>query len=257
VPVADGVLRSGYEALERGDAAPLLELLADDFEWVEPELPGYPLAGVHRGAEGLATGVLAPLAELLDGLTFSVSSVMVDDVLRCEVVTGVMRGRPAGAATEWELPFAHVWQLASDGLAIHAVAYFDRSRLTLAASRRQLADVADELLDQAAEIRAQWSRLGDALRAAGVETAEGAASEAGDAEEPAGVTSARLAAVDMAQDGASRDEVDAYLREELGVEDTSALLDEVFTAGAPDARSEPAGELDSTRLARIFARNRS
>lgn len=256
--MADGVLLSGYEALERGDVAPLLALLADDFEWEEPEMPGYPLAGIHRGAEGLATGVLAPLAELLDGLTISVKSVMVDSVLRTEVVTGVMRGRPAGAAAEWELPFAHVWELGSDGLAVRAVAYFDRSRLTLAVSRRQLADVADDLLDQAAEIRAQWSRLGDALRAAGVESAESAASEAGEPGEPAGVTSARLAAVDMAQDGASRAEVDAYLRAELGVEDTAALLDEVFPAGAPAAASEgPAGELDSTRLARLFARNRS
>jgi ketosteroid isomerase-like protein len=262
--VPDGVLRSGYEALERGDPAPLLELLSVDFEWVEPSLPGYPLSGVHRGAEGLATGVLAPLAELLDGLTFSVSSVMVDDVLRSEVVTGVMRGRPAGAAVEWELPFAHVWQVGSDGLAVGAVAYFDRSRLTLAASRRQLADVADELLDQAAEIRAQWSRLGDALRAAGVEAPEGAAAgDESDVAEPVGVASARLAAVDMAQDGASREEVDAYLRDELAVEETGAILDEVFPAASSSSDAQPAsgdgdpGELESTRLARIFARNRS
>jgi ketosteroid isomerase-like protein len=253
--VADGVLLGCYEALERGDPAPLLDLLDDDFEWEEPALPGYPLAGVHRGREGFASGVLTPLAELLEGLTFSVSSAMVDDVLRSEVVTGVMRGRPAGAPSEWELPFAHVWELGSDGSAVRAVAYFDRSRLTLAASRRQLADVADELLDQAAEIRAQWSRLGDALRAAGVEAPEGA--QADDAPEPAGEASARLAAVDMAQEGASREEVEAYLRDELGVEDTPALLDEVFPSGGAVAPDQPAGELDSTRLARLFARNRS
>ena len=255
MPVADGVLRSGYEALERGDAAPLLALLADDFEWEEPALPGYPLAGVHRGAEGLAGGVLTPLAELLDGLTFSVSSVMIDSVLRSEVVTGVMRGRPAGATSEWELPFAHVWDIGSDGLAVRAVAYFDRSRLTLAASRRQLADVADELLDQAADIRAQWSRLGDALRAAGVEAPEGGA-PAEEAAEPAGVASARLAAVDMAQDGASREEIETYLRDELGVEDTAPILDEVLPSDAAAPSEGPAGELDSTRLARLFARNR-
>jgi ketosteroid isomerase-like protein len=251
--VADGVLLSGYEALEQGDIGPLFALLADDFEWEEPALPGYPLAGVHRGAEGLATGVLAPLAELLDGLTFSVKSVMVDSVLRAEVVTGVMRGRPAGAAADWELPFAHVWELGSDGLAVRAVAYFDRSRLTLAASRRQLAEVADELLDQAAEIRAQWSRLGDALRAAGVEAPEGA--QAGEAAEPAGEASARLAAVDMAQEGSSREEIESYLRDELGVDDTAPILDEVFPPGTAPSEG-PAGEADSTRLARIFARNR-
>jgi ketosteroid isomerase-like protein len=256
--VPDGVLRSGYEALERGDAAPLLDLLGPSFEWVEPELPGYPLAGVHRGAEGLATGVLAPLAELLDGLTFSVTSLIVGGGGSEEVVTGVMRGRPAASAVEWELPFAHVWELGPDRLVVRATAYFDRSRLTLAASRRQLADVADELLDQAAEIRSQWSRLGDALRAAGVEAPETAeAGVADEVDEPVGAAaSARLVAVDMAQDGSSRDEVEAYLREELGVEDASAILDEVFSADALPGPVERPGELDSTRLTRLFARNR-
>jgi ketosteroid isomerase-like protein len=237
---SDGVLRGGYEALERGDAAPLLDLLGPSFEWVEPDAPGYPLAGVHRGAEGVAAGVLGPLAELLEGLTLSLESVVVAGSR--EVVTGVMRGRPAVASDDWELPFAHVWELDSPGGApVRAVAYFDRSRLVLAAGRRQLADVADELLDQAAEIRAQWARLGDALRAAGVEdpVAGGDSDFAGEeVASPASVASARLVAVDMAAEGATREEVDAYLREELGVEDTEAILVEAF---------------DPT----LFARNRS
>ena len=223
----DGILAGGYEALERGDAGPLLGLLAPDFEWVEPELPGYPVSGVHRGPDGFATGVLAVLAELFDGLTFAVEGVIVAGGR--EVVTGVMRGRVAGAAAEWEMPFAHVWEVA-DGLAVRGSAYFDRSRLTLAASRRALADVADELLEQAAEIRVQWSRLGDALRAAGVEDAVGAVSDddsEGEVRSPA-AASARLVAVDMASDGSTREEVDAYLREELGIEDTEAILDEAF-----------------------------
>jgi ketosteroid isomerase-like protein len=229
--VADGVLRAGYEALERGDAAPLLDLLEPSFEWIEPPAPGYPLAGVHRGAPGVASGVLGPLAELLDGLTLSVDSVVVAGA--CEVVTGVMRGRPAVAASDWELPFAHLWTLsaADGGVPVRCVAYFDRSRLTLAAGRRQLADVADDLLDQAAEIRQQWARLGDALRAAGVEAAD--SSEADDGDEVAvaasvSVASARLVAVDMAAEGSTRSEVDEYLREELGVEDTEAILEEAF-----------------------------
>jgi ketosteroid isomerase-like protein len=259
--VPDGILRSGYEALGRGDAAPLLDLLPEGFEWVEPELPGYPLGGVHRGAEGFATGMLAPLAELLDGLTFELGEVL--PAADREVVTGVMRGRPAGSGGgEWELPFAHVWEL-RDGAPARATGYFDRSRLTLAASRRQLADVADELLDQAAEIRLQWSRLGDALRAAGVETADDGAGAADDgeiAEVGAGAASARLVAVDMAQDGSSRDEVDAYLREELGVEDTAAILDEAFDpaghAYADVPLDQRPGALDPSRLTRLFARNR-
>jgi ketosteroid isomerase-like protein len=265
--VPQGTLRSGYEALGRGDAAPLLDLLGDDFEWVEPELPGYPLAGVHRGAEGFATGMLAPLAELLDGLVFELAEVLeVGD--RC-VVTGVMRGNPAGAGgAAWELPFAHVWELRDGGVPVRAVGYFDRSRLTLAADRRQLADVADELLDQAAEIRGQWNRLGDALRAAGVEVGDDAGEVAADEGDDdadlagtPGVASARLVAVDMAQEGASREEVDVYLRDELGVEDTEAILDEAFDPDAGEALGDlpPGGRpgaLDPSRLSRLFVRNR-
>src|SRR3954454_25104337 len=88
--VPEGILRGGYEALERGDAGPLLDLLSDDFEWSEPDLHGYPLAGVHRGASGMATAVLAPLASLLEGLTFSLEDLLVGDDR--EAVTGVMRG---------------------------------------------------------------------------------------------------------------------------------------------------------------------
>jgi ketosteroid isomerase-like protein len=257
--VPDGILRSGYEALGRGDAAPLLDLLPAGFEWVEPELPGYPLGGVHRGAEGFATGMLAPLAELLDGLTFELGEVV--STGDREVVTGVMRGRPPGSGGgEWELAFAHVWEL-RDGAPARATGYFDRSRLTLAASRRQLADVADELLDQAAEIRLQWSRLGDALRAAGVETADEELGVAGEEiADVGGAASARLVAVDMAQDGSTREEVDAYLREELGVEDTAAILDEAFEPGADPHSELPLdqrpGALDPSRLTRLFARNR-
>src|SRR3954454_13227178 len=226
--VPEGILRSGYEALERGDAAPLLDLLADDFEWTEPELPGYPLAGVHRGPSGMANGVLAPLASLLDGLTFSLQDVVVGEGR--EVATGVMRGTPAGAAGEWELPFAHVYSVSGEA-GVRGCAYFDRSSLTLAAVRRQLADAADELLDQAAEIRAQWGRLGDALRAAGVESAdEGVAALPEEEDVSVGTASARLVAVDMAQDGSPRDEVEEYLRDELGVDDAEAIaiVDEVF-----------------------------
>jgi ketosteroid isomerase-like protein len=258
--VPDGILRSGYEALGRGDAGPLLELLGDDFEWREPELPGYPLSGVHTGPEGFATGVLAPLAELLEGLIFDVGEVI--EAAERVVVTGVMRGHPAGGSeAEWELPFAHVWELGADGLPTTAHAYFDRSRLTVAATRRQLADAAEELMDQAAEIRRQWSRLGDALRAAGLDEGEIAAIESEEGEDeslPVGSASARFTAIDMAQEGSTREEVEAYLREELGVEDTDELLDEAFaTAARPGGPPhDRPGAVDASRLTRLFARNR-
>jgi hypothetical protein len=72
-----------------------------------------------------------------------------------------------------------------------------------------------------------------------------------------GTASARLVAVDMAQEGSSRAEVDAYLREELGLEETEAILDEAFGQGAADLTAEQRpGALDPSRITRLFARNR-
>jgi uncharacterized protein len=252
----DWSLGTAYEALARGDTSPLLALLEEDFEWVEPELPGYPLAGVHRGALEVRTRVLDGLERLLEGLTIE-GEELVEAGSRV-VVTGVIRGRPAGVDEDWELPFSHVWEVAGNGRPQRVRTYFDRSRLTLAASRRELAGVADELLEQAAEIRRQWDRLGETLRTAGSEAAE----EDGDEpREPS--SSARLAAVDMASDGATREEVEAFLRDEHGVEEPAAILDEIFPHAEtpePEAAAAPLEDqtaaLEATRLSRLFARNR-
>jgi ketosteroid isomerase-like protein len=256
--VPEGILRGSYEALARGDAGPLLAMLPPNFEWTEPEIDGYPLSGVHRGASGMAKEFLAPLAELLDGLTFELHEVVA--AWEREVVLGVMRGRPAGSTVEWELPFAHVWELAS-GVPVRATGYFDRARLTLAGNRRQLAELADELLEQAAEIKLQWSRLGDALRAAGVEGDGPEGDEGGPVspeELPGNPARARLVAVDMAHEGSSREEVETFLREQLEVEDTNAILDEVFDPSGEPQPDLPVEEASgAARLSRLFARNRS
>jgi ketosteroid isomerase-like protein len=219
-------LGSGYEALERGDGGPLLELIGPRCEWVDPD--GRAASGPEAAREALAAGryALEDVVEAGD---------------RC-IASGVLR------SGELELPFAHIWEL-EDGEAVRVRSYFDRSRLTAAAQRRQLAEAADELLDQAAEIRRQWARLGDALRAAGLEEA------AQEAPATSGRTSARLAAVDMASEGGSREEVERMLRNELGVEDPGPILDEVFAPEAEDDQDRQPG-VDSPRFTRLFARDR-
>jgi len=257
----DWSLGTAYEALGRGDSSPLLALLGEDFEWVEPELPGYPLAGVHRGAIEVRTRVLEGMERLLAGLTIE-GEEMVEAGSRI-VVTGLIRGRPAGADADWELPFAHVWEIGSRGRPERVRTYFDRSRLTLAASRKELASVADDLLEQAAEIRRQWDRLGETLSAtgSGASDDEGEGGEAGPSER---ASSARLAAVDMASDGATREEVETYLRDELGIDEPASIVDEVFPQPAaptePEAPEAPLDDqtaaLEAGRLGRLFARNR-
>jgi hypothetical protein len=68
----------------------------------------------------------------------------------------------------------------------------------------------------------------------------------------------RLVAVDMAHAGCTREEVEAYLRDDLGVEDTGAILDEVFDAEGELQADLPVEEASgAARLSRLFARNRS
>jgi len=43
----------GYELFGRGDFPALLDLCADDIEWVMPEIEGVPYAGTWSGKEGL------------------------------------------------------------------------------------------------------------------------------------------------------------------------------------------------------------
>lgn len=255
--MAAATIHTAYGALESGDAGPLLALIGDAFEWVEPDLPGYPLSGTHRGPAGVRRGVLDPLAELLEGLAWRVED-RIDGGERV-VVTGTMSGRPVGVGdARWELRFAHVWEL-QDGEPVRVSAYFDRSRLALAATRRELAEVADDLLEQAAEIRRQWARLGDALRVTGVE-ADGEHEDAPAdtvvvADAPV-AASVRLMAVDIAHDGSTREEVEAYLVDEMGVEDPVPILDEVFGPPATPEAEQRAAALEATRLSRLFARNR-
>ena len=259
----DGGLASAYEALGRGESGPLLALLGPEFEWIEPEVPGYPLSGVHHGSEGLG-GVLDRLQVMFEDLAIGADEVIErgDRV----VAVGKLLGRPPGADSEWVLPFAHVWEL-EDGKPVRARAFLDRSRLTIAEQRRELAAVADDLLEQAAEIRRQWARLGDTLRAAGEEARQelDALSGEGGDDAPAArsiaAASARLEAVDMADDGATRDEVEAFLRDEHRIDDPGPILDEVFGAPGGGAAGPELGEspeaIEARRLSRLFARNRS
>ena len=48
------VVRRGYEAFGRGDIQALLDMLADDVEWVSPGPPELPTAGNRRGRQQVA-----------------------------------------------------------------------------------------------------------------------------------------------------------------------------------------------------------
>ena len=99
----------------------------------------------------------------------------------------------------------------------------------------ELAALADELLDQATEVRRQWSALGETLgvdvsgRAAGPETDGGATPrDALRESDGANADPMRLVALDMMLSGHSRAEVSDYLRATFGEDVRPEILDEIF-----------------------------
>ena len=99
----------------------------------------------------------------------------------------------------------------------------------------QLTMLADELMQQAGEIRRQWVELADVLGAELPEPEERPAVlvPVADAdpvnEHPEDQDPIRLVALDMMLSGRSRDEVRAYLDATFGEGDREAVLDEIFT----------------------------
>lgn len=92
-----------------------------------------------------------------------------------------------------------------------------------------LAELADDLLQQASELRRQWELLGQALAS---ETPPPRAAEddreADAARQGAEADPRLLIALDMVLSGRTRDEVGAYLRSTFGAEGTEEILVQVF-----------------------------
>jgi hypothetical protein len=88
-----------------------------------------------------------------------------------------------------------------------------------------LSALADELLEQATEIRRQWAELGETL---GIETPEPAPTARRREPEAAEADPVRLVALDMMLSGHSREAIRDYLRATFGEGDREAVLDEVF-----------------------------
>ena len=101
----------------------------------------------------------------------------------------------------------------------------------------ELTALADELLEQASEVRRQWAELSETLgieppepaptAERGAATGNGPATTSGEGD--ANAEAVRLVALDMMLSGRDRDEVREYLRATFGEGDHESVLDEIFT----------------------------
>ncbi|HET6690279.1 MAG TPA: nuclear transport factor 2 family protein [Miltoncostaeaceae bacterium] len=119
-----------YEALARGDIDAATAALDPDVEWVEPDTPGLPFAGVHRGRDGVVSGVFATVPETWDEFRVEPEELLDDG----ESVVAIGRFRARAGDRRLDAPFAHVWRVRG-GLAAEFRNFTDTAAFVAALER--------------------------------------------------------------------------------------------------------------------------
>jgi uncharacterized protein len=100
------LLKSLYDAFGRGDIPTVLGAMDASIEWSNPEAPGYPLGGLHRGPQEIATGVFGQIPTYFAEYIVTPSE-FVDAGDRIFVL-GEYRGTGKAHGTRFQADFIHV-----------------------------------------------------------------------------------------------------------------------------------------------------
>lgn len=125
------LVQSLYEAFARGDIPVTLEAMNPNIEMDEPQAPGYPFGGVHRGLQGLVNeefGAVSPSYQ-----EFAVVPLELIDVGDRVITIGECRGKGKASGTPFIARFIHIWTI-RDGKVVRIEAYPDTG--TMAAATR-------------------------------------------------------------------------------------------------------------------------
>jgi hypothetical protein len=107
--------KEGYAAFGRGDVPAILELLADDIEWIEPGPPDVlPAAGTYRGKEEVGR-FFATIGENLEMHKFEPHEFIAQDDHVVALVSTEATVKPTGRKVANHL--AHVWTFRGGKLA--------------------------------------------------------------------------------------------------------------------------------------------
>jgi len=121
--------RNLYEAFGRGDIPTFLGAMDPDIEWHEPGGPGYPYPGVHRGIEGITSGVFAQVpAHYAD---FSLITRDFVDAGDRVIVLGEFNGKGKATGTPFQAPFVHIFTF-REGKCVHYQNYTDTGTIAAA-----------------------------------------------------------------------------------------------------------------------------
>ena len=114
----ESLVRRLYERFNVGDFP--LDLVADDFELHDPDLPG---GGVFRGPDGLSD-YLRQYTEAWEEYRIEIEELQASGDRVLALLRHTARGK--GSGVEAELRDAHVWTF-RDGLAVRLRTYLDRA----------------------------------------------------------------------------------------------------------------------------------
>ncbi len=220
-------VRRAYGALAEGDASPGLELLHDDFVWIEPRVRGYPLGGDHHGRDGFVRGILRAAPRFWDEIR-----VVPDTFLGADgavTVTGRLRGRVKGSEKNITTDFAHVWKL-QGGRLLHGQSYADMTAFVAEKGLLDLVALADALVEHATALDAQWAELAgpdEPARRATARRATGPGFAANGTGRGRDRDGARTVLAALAMEGRTREQARAEL-DQFGLRADEGLLDDHF-----------------------------
>lgn len=98
--------QSLYDAFAQGDIPTVLGAMDPNIEWIEPEAPGYPFGGVHRGPQEVVDHVFALLQTYYQEIAF-LPQELVDAGDRV-IVLGESRGKAKASGTSFQVSFVQV-----------------------------------------------------------------------------------------------------------------------------------------------------
>ena len=115
-------LQGWYEAFGRGDMPTVLAAMDPNIEWNEPQAPGLPFSGVHRGPQAVANEVFGTVPTSLE--EFAVVPQEFIDAGDRVIVLGEFRGKGKARGTPFVAPFVQIYTF-RDGKMTRLQSYTD------------------------------------------------------------------------------------------------------------------------------------
>ena len=123
------LVQSLYEAFGRGDIPAILGAMDPDIVWDIPLAPDYPLGGIHREPQGIASEFFSIIPAYYQELA-AIPQHMVDDGDQV-IVLAEYRGKGKASGTAFQVPVMHLYTF-RDGKWIRFQEYTDTGTIAAA-----------------------------------------------------------------------------------------------------------------------------